>query len=448
MPANYTLKWGKDRNGKQRYQPDPSKFIFNIDTLWYTYDALNYDSVMDSGLSNKLELGKAFADNDQGYLDYVQVKLPRYEHPVTFEIQPNGQAPLYRYIIRNYDMAFYFSKQRRLDGRTFPVKVQINQFKLWELGVREAFIESLHVLAELGFIHESSKPNRIDPCIHSDQWRWNLSDFVNYEYPRNVAKDNFPNFIKLDPVTGDFETVYFGDRTRLQQRIYNKSKEIKAKQKQYFNDLYLSKGMDINNIWNIEFEVHRDYLKGFVDPVTGQTNIFDTMDFLLRIDGLSLLWTHLVNKFVHPSAFWKVLQKGDVDKFVNCKENMIFRLKDIDSSKEREVAQIRGRLQKLILNEDLPEDADMMIESIKQFVNLCSEYEDEKEKDYEKDVYKKRKRYMDIEMLKLALSEKRKESDDLALMKLLLKNKTSLEVKENKNAAMTGESNDSAESLN
>lgn len=430
MPLNYTKSNGTVR-GKKRYKPDPSKFLFNVDTLWFTYDALNYDEIMDTGFSSKLELGKVFAENDVGFKDYVQVKLERYDYPVTFEIEAHGQAPIYSYCIRNHDMAFYFSKKRRLDGRTFPVKVQINQFKLWEMGVRDAFTESLYVLAALGFCYEAAKPNRIDLCVHSDQWDWRVTDFQNFDYPRNFADDNKPSFIKLDPCTWEFGTAYFGDRSRLQARIYNKSVEIKAKNKDYFNRLYESRGMDKDKIWNIEFEIHRDYLKGFANAETGETNVFDSMDFLLRIDGLSLLWTHLVKKFCHDTAFWKVLQQGDPDKFVECK-NYLFRLKDIDTSKEREVAQIRGRLQKLVLNEDLPEDADMFVESVKAFVSLCQDYEQEREKDYTEDVYKKRKRYMDIEMLKLALSEKRKESDDLALMRLLLKNK--------KNAAMTGES--------
>lgn len=96
---------------------------------------------------------------------------------------------------------------------------------------------------------------------------------------------------------------------------------------------------------------------------------------------------------------------------MQCK-NYLFRLRDIDTAKMSEVAQIRGRLQKLVLNERLPDDADFMIEALKQFVSMCHDYEDETGRDFEDEVYKKRRRYMDIEMLKLSLSNKRQKLMD------------------------------------
>lgn len=424
MPQNYTKLKGTEK-GIQRFSPDPKKMLFNIDTLWYTYDALNYDEVMSDGFLNKLETGKKFAEEGFDKLAYVLVKLDRYAYPMIFEIQPKGQAPHYSFIIRNHDMAFYFARKRRESN--FPIKVQINQFKLWEMGVHDAYQESLYVLADLGFIYEAAKPNRIDPCIHSDQFDWRFEDFRTFNWPRNIAMDNDPNFMKLNPYADDdglhsFGTVYFGSRQRCMLRIYNKSKEIKAKQKDYFRTLYESRGMNPDKVWNVEFEVHRDYLKGLANSVTGETNIFDSMDNLLRYDGLSLLWSHLMDEFSHDSAFWKIIRKGDTDKFIDCK-NFVFRLKDIDSSKMREVAQIRGRLMKLVVNEDLPEDADLMVESIKAFVTLVQEYEEEKEKDFEDDVARKRQLYMDIEMLKLLLSQKAKEVDKYTVLHNLLAHK-------------------------
>ncbi|MNV92338.1 hypothetical protein D3C71_1869190 [compost metagenome] len=107
---------------------------------------------------------------------------------------------------------------------------------------------------------------------------------------------------------------------------------------------------------------------------------------------------------------------------MECK-NFIFRLKDIDTTKEREVTQIRGRLQKLILNEELPEDADYMVEAMKVFVNMFHDYESEKEKDFTEDVLKKRKEYMDVQMLKRTMAEKARTSNKLELLSDLLHKK-------------------------
>lgn len=419
MPELYTKPNGSLR-GRKLFAPDPKRFLFNVDTLWYTYDADNYDEVMQDGLMQRLIDGKSVSEDGEG-TDYIQLEIGRYEYPVTFSIESHGQAPIYAFQIRNQDMAIYFARRRRNDG-TFPVKVQINQFKLWDMGVQDAFLESLEVLTALGFRYEASKPNRIDLCVHSDQFKWTLDDLKYLDYPRNVEDDNKPNFVKLDPCTGEFETVYYGDRKRLQLRMYNKSIEIVKKKKDYFREIYERNGMDAEKVWNIEFEIHRDYMKGFACEETGETGIFDTMDFLLRLDGLSLLWTHLMEKFNHPSAFWQVLRKGDPNSFVECK-NYIFRLKDIDTTKEREIAQIRGRLQKLILNEELEADADFMVEAMKVFVNMFHDYEEEKEKDFTEDVLKKRKEYMDIQMLKRTMADRRETTDHRALLNDLLHKK-------------------------
>jgi hypothetical protein len=405
MPASYTKKAGSS-GGKAKYAPDPGRFVFNVDTLWYTYDAWNYDEVMASGLMQTLLEGKELAE--EGNPEFTQVKLDAYEYPATFQIEAGGQRPIYAYQVRNQDMAIFFAKKRRNDG-TFPIKVQINQFKLWELGARDAFLESLEVLTGMGFAYENSKPNRIDLCVHSDQFQWTLDDLSGMDYPRNVADDNKPDVLRIDPDTRIFETAYFGDRTRLQLRIYNKSVEIKKKGKDYFNQIYLDKGMNPDKVWNVEFEVHRDWLKGLANHETGEENVFDSMDFLLHLDGLSMLWSHLVgSKFVHKSAFWKILQKGDPYQFAECRDHL-FRLKDIDTTKKREVAQIRGRLQKLILDtEDLPEDADLMVEAMKVFQVMFHEYEEDKKKNFEEDVLKKRRLYMDTQLLKKEMAGKRK----------------------------------------
>lgn len=80
--------------------------------------------------------------------------------------------------------------------------------------------------------------------------------------------------MKLCPDTSEFGTVYFGDRSRLQLRIYDKSKEVRDKGKDYFKDLYARCGMDVDKVWNVEFEVRRDYLKGFANDKTGEIRVF------------------------------------------------------------------------------------------------------------------------------------------------------------------------------
>jgi hypothetical protein len=401
MPQSYTKKKGS------RVVPDPDKFLFNIDTFWYNIDAMNYDEVMDSGFREFLRSAREYyMDTDERKT--LEVELPGYDHPVVFEVYP-GQPPLYQYSIRNEDMAIYFSKSKRDDH--MPMKVQLNQFILWEKGLQDAYIESLWVLAALGFEHGKGKLNRVDFAVHSDQWQWNFKDFEKFEYPRNLARDNFPNWWRLDPVTGNFQTVYFGDRTTCQLRIYQKSIESKKKGKDYFLELYESLGMDKDKVWNVEIEVRRDFIKECKD-LDGLA-LFDDLDKVFEENRLSLLWSYLMKLYHHPSAFWTVLSSGKPGVFEKVK-GYLKRQKDNDANAWRETAQIRGRLMTFLLN-----DSSLSIEdAIRKFLEKNREYEKVKDKDFSAELAKKKKMFHDPEInhtltvIELNEEERRKQREE------------------------------------
>lgn len=232
------------------------------------------------------------------------------------------------------------------------MKIQINQFVLWEKGVEKAYEESLNVLKSMGFLPHSAKLNRIDFACHSDQYTWNISDFKKFDYPRNFKDDNKPNFFKVDVFTGAFESVYYGARKRLVLRIYDKSKEILDKNKQYFYEIYRQHGMDINNVWNIEFEVRRPYLKDLKAEDDTFKTVYDDFDTCLREDGLSRLWSHLMDKYSHVSSHWSRLKQGDENKFKQIAQYNLTVEKDIDSNFDREVAQIAGRLMSAVITDE------------------------------------------------------------------------------------------------
>lgn len=408
MPQRYTKPKGKDRKGEQRFAPDPNKYLFNIDTLHYTIEIRNYDAIMDAGLRQRLEDGLShYYDSEEGeLLNTIEVPLQGYENPVVFEIM-SGSRGVGRYSIRNKDYAFYFRKSDNVPG-TYPVKVQINQYKLWSMGFVDAYVESLQILSALAFEWGKAKPSRVDLCVHSDQFHWTYEDLQDFLYPRDVTNSNHPNWIHLDPTTGEFETVYYGSRnTGMILRMYNKSLESKKKDKPYFRELYQEKGLDPDKVWNIEFEITRKYLKDFINPDTFDQDFYDDMENLLSERGLSFLWTFLTTKFVHPSAHWSTIQKGDITKFTLLKENMV-RHKDIDASKMREVAQIRGRLMKMILKEATKNGGEVQA-AIDVFKNLLTEYEREKDKDFVEDLTRRRLLYVDSQINSLGYQKKAKE---------------------------------------
>jgi len=352
LPQLYSKPHGKSSNGSQRFKPDPKKYLYNIDTFWYNCRSHFYQEIMDSGLRQKLIAGRSLTDEEGFDRDIISLKIPNYPNEIEFKIM-GGNLPAYSYSIRNDSMAIYFRKNELESGSL--MRVQINQFILWEKGFERAYNESLQVLKALGMTPYDTKFNRIDFAVHSDQFVWRYDDMKTFDYPTNFAEDNFPGFHRLNPRTGNFETYYHGDRSRLYLRIYDKSKEILAKQKFYFNEIYEKMGMDKDNVWNFEIEVRRPYLRDLSEYDYGSDEflrLFDDVEYCIQQDGISRLWTHLIHKYHHDSAHFKVLEAGDSTKFQLVNDYNIEITKDIDANFQRELNQIAGRLVTGVLSEE------------------------------------------------------------------------------------------------
>lgn len=384
MPSSYSKPNGILKSGTQRYKPDQDKYLYNVDTFWYNVGAENYAEIMDDGLRDLLIKGREYnSDYDDSMV--IEIPLEGYSNPIEFEIL-HGQKPLYQYSIRNNDIAIYFSKNVR-DGQ-LPMKVQINQFILWEKGLYKAYLESKSILESFGFNVDVTKLNRVDFAVHSDQFQWKQEDFKTFEYPRNIAMDNFPDWKRLDPNTGSFETVYFGSRSSCLLRIYNKSIEVKKKKKDYFLDLYESKGMDVDNVWNVEFEVHRQFIKECKDLEGAR--LFDDLEDVFKEDRLSLLWSYLMKMYNHKSAHWTQLKKGKKGIFEKS-TGYLDRRKDNNCNAYRETAQIRGRLMTFVMN-----DGDYSFEkALSKFIEMNRDYEESTSKSWIDDVEKRKSRFHD-----------------------------------------------------
>lgn len=411
MPANYTKKNGS--NAGRRV--DPKRFLFNVDTLYYSALASNYDEVMADGLMNNLQMGREQAEKFENEKHIISINLPRYENPLSFEILGKGKTA-YSYQIRNEDYAFYFVRQQHEDN--FPIYVQINQFKLWQMGVIDSYIESLHILAELGFEIDTCKPSRIDLCCHSDQFQFSTNDLLKLKTPKGL---NDPDFQKLNLFENTFETVYYGTRGNYMLRIYNKSKELLAKNKYHFLQVYEEHGLT-DDVWNVEFELSRKFLKNL--EVDDEPDFFDDMDNLLSPRGLSTLWTNLTTeKFKMVKnleddtmiPYWRVLAEGNESgsngKSVFYQNNSYMcRVKDIDDSLHREIAQITGRLQKFVLNQELPEGAEPFNYAVQRYYQMTKEEHSDKVIEFADRVSDKQSKYAAHEINALINSKKTKKT--------------------------------------
>ncbi|WP_144495984.1 hypothetical protein [Bacillus pumilus] len=410
MPANYTLMNGSSK------KVDPQRFLFNVDTLYYSALASNYDEVMQDGLMMNLQLGREQAEKFENEKHVIEIKLPRYQNPLSFEVLGKGKTA-YSYQIRNEDYAFYFVRQEHEDN--FPIYVQINQFKLWQMGVIDSYIETLHILAELGFEIDTCKPSRIDLCCHSDQFQFSTNDLLKLKTPKGL---NDPDFQKLNLFENTFETVYYGTRGNYMLRIYNKTKELLAKNKYHFLQVYEEHGLT-DDVWNVEFELSRKFLKNL--EVDGEPDFFDDMDNLLSPKGLSTLWTNLTTekfKMVRSLEndtmipYWRVLAQGNDGSGSNGKSVFyqtnayMCRVKDIDDSLHREIAQITGRLTKFAVNQELPEGVEPFNFALQRYYQMTKEEYSDKVTEFTDKLNRKQSKYAAHEINSLIKTNKAKKT--------------------------------------
>ena len=248
--------------------------IENIDSLFYSIDIKDFEKENEQFL-NLLELMKLQAKADTMQDTFFDYKT------YCFKILPNGLR-FHSYILHNEIMSISISAHRSTNENNFPVAIRLKSSFLWQHGYLQAYEDSINILHDIfngEFIKE--KVSRADLCCHTDNINLTLDDLSNF---RGTFKKNefFLTNRKLSGITfGTFTEKNF------MCRIYNKSLEIKTSGKSWFNEIWENKGMDIDKVWNVEFQVGRGFFK--------EHNIETVMDFALKARSI---WEKLTSDFV------------------------------------------------------------------------------------------------------------------------------------------------------
>ena len=175
----------------------------------------------------------------------------------TFYILSNGSKG-YAYILHNDYYEVRFAQFRSENEAFFPIFIKIKSECLWSIGPFEAWLNITQwIYKYIGKII-TNKLNRIDLCCHTDKFNLSYADFDKFR----GRFDNQELYSSRRIVSG----FTFGSRNtgRIFCRIYDKSKEINKKRKKlWFNQIWEEKGLDTENIWNIEFEINRKFLSEY-----------------------------------------------------------------------------------------------------------------------------------------------------------------------------------------
>jgi len=261
-------------------------FINNIDTFIYSIDIENYDVTAELALI-KLEEKKLIAKESEekkaGLFITYPTSINGYSVKVDkhFDVFPNG-ARMHAYIIENEHFKINIAQKRSTNKYNYPVQVRISSEALWLLGLNGA-ISDIHDLISHCFGKIiTTKVTRADICIHTD-----MIPFKDMNL--NMFKGRYRDD-SLHRTDRKINTFYLGSKSSKTVfcRIYNKSFELEVKRnKTWFYDVWEHHGLDKDNVWNIEYEVKREFFK--------ERNIETIDDFNAKLNDI---YIYLMQKWL------------------------------------------------------------------------------------------------------------------------------------------------------
>lgn len=172
-----------------------------------------------------------------------------------FEVKANGSNG-YAYILHNHLLEIRIAKYRSPNENNYPIFIHLKADLLWEKGPQQAWTWlTTWIKNNFGEI-TADKLNRVDLCCHTDKIALNTEHIERFKgryttYTIHMAGKECTGF-------------EFGSRKTgtIKARIYNKTKEvIEKKTKLWFFDIWAKNNLNPNNVWNIEFELHRTFFK-------------------------------------------------------------------------------------------------------------------------------------------------------------------------------------------
>jgi len=259
--------------------------VSNIDTICILIYIENYE-ISASNLLTRLQKEKQLlleACRETNNFRYI-INISGME----FELLPNG-CKGYAFILKNEGFELKISLYQSKIENFAPLQVRISSEYLWSYGIEKSWqIISNWITSNIGKI-ALNKISRIDLCTHVSGY-----DFIeNYE---NSYKGQFKKFDNTYHTGKTINSITFGTRKgkNIYCRIYNKTLEVKELKKKYwFFEIWKQNGLDIQNVWNLEFELKGEFLRSinvitFEDCLNNIIPIWQycTSKWLIKVDRI------------------------------------------------------------------------------------------------------------------------------------------------------------------
>lgn len=308
--------------------------VVNIDTLYILVDINDYEDTSSrilEFLKEEKEKSKLLLSNNSNLKHLVSI------NNMSFELLPNGSKG-YAYILHNSGYEIKISKFKSRIESFSPIQIRISSEYLWANGLIKSWDIIKKWIEETFGDIEQNKVSRTDICMHTSD-----IDFIeNYQ-------NSYKGAFKKTGVTytgNNINCLTFGSRKgkNIYCRIYNKTLEIKeTKRKSWFTDIWIRNNLDIEKVWNLEFELKSEFLREFnIKSVEDLENSlkdiwqYCTKEWLVKVDRVN---TRIERCPVNKK--WQEVQKV-YDNFLS--KGIIKRVKQIDMEADTLIPSIVGNI--------------------------------------------------------------------------------------------------------
>lgn len=356
-------------------------YVSNIDTIYILVNISNYEIVCKKVLDlleKEKEIAKLEVANNANYKHFVTI------NNINFELLSNGSKG-YAYILHNNGYEVKVSKYKSKIKNFMPIQVRISAEYLWSNGLITSW-EIIKNWLEItfGFI-KNHKISRVDLCTHVSNVDF-ITDY-NISYKGYFKKDSVN---VLNYTNKKINAITLGSRKgkNVYCRMYDKTLEVKeTKSKMWFFNIWQDNNLDINNVWNVEFELKSKFLREFnintiEDLYKCLQNVWKycTTDWLVKIDRANKR-----SERCPINSDWLEIQKA-YDSFNSI--GFIERKKQIEIDAESLIPNIVGNITSYSARKGITD-----IHSVfNELYTSTQKYLEEKEKTFEDEV--KRKNFM------------------------------------------------------